>query len=66
MAGALHIQLAGPASYFGKRLDKPYIGDPDRPVEPEDIPRACRMLYIASLVCLAVFCLARLAVLLIF
>ena len=47
-AGALHIQLAGPASYFGRVVDKPAIGDPDRAVEPEDIRRANRMLYAAG------------------
>ena len=35
-AGALGIQLAGDASYFGKVVKKPYIGDPTRAVEPED------------------------------
>ena len=36
-AGALGIQLAGDASYFGKIVKKPYIGDPVRQVETEDI-----------------------------
>ena len=53
-AGALGVQLAGPASYFGKLLEKPTIGDPDRPVEPEDITRANRMLYAAGGLALAV------------
>lgn len=48
MAGALHVQLAGPASYFGERAEKPYIGDPDRPIEPEDIRRANRLMYAAG------------------
>jgi adenosylcobinamide-phosphate synthase len=48
MAGALHVQLAGPASYFGERVEKPYIGDPDRPIEPEDIRRANRLMYAAG------------------
>lgn len=39
MAGALGVQLAGPASYFGKRVEKPTIGDALRPVEPTDILR---------------------------
>lgn len=52
MAGALGIQLAGPASYFGKVVDKPTIGDPLREPEPSDILRANRMLYTASLLCL--------------
>ena len=51
-AGALGIQLAGPASYFGKVYDKPTIGDPLRPAEPEDILRANRMLYAAGVLAL--------------
>lgn len=47
-AGALGIRLAGPASYFGKRYDKPYIGDSLRQPEPEDIRRANRMLYVSG------------------
>ena len=45
MAGALQVQLAGPAWYFGKRLEKPTIGDDVRPVERDDIGRANRLLY---------------------
>ena len=39
-AGALRIQLAGDAYYFGKLYKKKYIGDPLQAVTPEDIPRA--------------------------
>ena len=53
-AGALGIQLAGPACYFGKKYEKPYIGDALRPVEPKDILRANRMLYGAGFLSLAV------------
>lgn len=45
MAGALGVQLAGNAYYFGKLYEKPAIGDALRPVEAEDIPRANRLLY---------------------
>ena len=45
MAGALDVQLAGNAYYFGKLYEKPTIGDPIRPVEIEDIPRSNRLLY---------------------
>ena len=45
MAGALGVQLAGNAFYFGKLYEKPYIGDPLRPIEAEDIVRANRLLY---------------------
>jgi len=47
-AGALEIQLAGPASYFGKIHEKEYIGDPLRPVEVEDIRRVNRLMYITA------------------
>lgn len=61
-AGALQIQLAGNASYFGRIHEKLYIGDPVRPVEPEDIRRSCRLMYGSSLIALAVFSLLRLIV----
>ena len=53
-AGALGVQLAGPAYYFGKYYAKPTIGDPLRPIEPEDIRRANRMMYAESVLALAV------------
>ena len=60
MAGALGVRLCGPASYFGERHEKPYIGDDTRPVGAEDIPRACRMEAAGSLLCLGLLCLIRL------
>ncbi|MDO5538485.1 MAG: adenosylcobinamide-phosphate synthase CbiB [Eubacteriales bacterium] len=45
MAGALEIQLAGDAWYFGELHKKKTIGDNIRPVEPEDIVRANELLY---------------------
>ena len=60
-AGALGIQLAGDASYFGKIMKKPYIGDAVRPVEFEDIKRVNHLMYctawISELICLAVMIL---------
>ena len=61
-AGALGVQLAGPACYFGEYYDKPTIGDPLRPIEPEDIRRANRMMYAESLLALAIGLAIRLAV----
>ena len=55
MAGALDVQLAGNAYYFGKLYEKPTIGDPIRPVEPEDIKRANRLMYAASILGVVVF-----------
>lgn len=60
MAGALRIQLAGDAWYFGKRYEKPIIGDALRPVEIEDIPRANRLLYATAIVSLIIFSVIRL------
>lgn len=48
MAGALEIQLAGNAWYFGKLYEKPTIGDSLRPIEKEDIPKANRLMYVTS------------------
>ncbi len=48
MAGALDIQLAGDAWYFGTLYKKKTIGDPIRPVECEDIIKAHRLLYLTA------------------
>ncbi len=44
-AGVLGLRLAGPAVYFGRKYDKKYIGDARRSIEPEDIKRACFLMY---------------------
>ena len=58
-AGALGVQLAGPAWYFGQYYPKQTIGDALRPIEPEDILRANRMMYVASSFALAWGCALR-------
>ena len=58
-AGALGVQLAGPAYYFGQYYPKLTIGDALRPIEPEDILRANRMMYVASSFALAWGCAIR-------
>lgn len=56
-AGSLGIRLAGDASYFGKTVKKPTIGDALRPVKPEDIRYAnvllYRMAFLGMAVCLS-------------
>ena len=59
MAGALEIQLAGDAWYFGELHKKPTLGDPIRPVEPEDVPRANRLMYGTALLALLAAALIR-------
>lgn len=61
-AGALNIQLAGPAYYFGEFYDKPTIGDANRPIEAEDILRTNKMMYAAGILTLIVFVSIRVAV----
>ncbi len=53
-AGALDIQLAGDAYYFGKLYEKPLIGDPLQTVVPDDIRRMNRLMYGAAFLSAAV------------
>ncbi|MGN0412868.1 MAG: adenosylcobinamide-phosphate synthase CbiB, partial [Lachnospiraceae bacterium] len=48
-AGALGVMLAGNASYFGKIVEKPTIGDADREIERQDIHRACMLMWMTLL-----------------
>lgn len=50
-AGALGIRLAGDASYFGKKVKKPFIGDELRAVCYEDIKKSCKLLYATAILC---------------
>jgi adenosylcobinamide-phosphate synthase len=55
MAGALRVQLAGDAWYFGKLHKKKFIGDAYRPVTPEDIKTANKLLYATAILSILVF-----------
>lgn len=54
MAGALQVQLAGDAWYFGKKHEKPTIGDDIRPVVIADIKRSNHLMYAAAILSAAV------------
>ena len=56
-AGAMHIQLGGTHDYFGKPIEKPTIGDADRPAQREDIDKVNRLLYVTSGMMMAVILL---------
>ncbi|GHU60117.1 cobalamin biosynthesis protein CobD [Clostridia bacterium] len=58
-AGALGIQLAGSASYFGKPVEKPTIGDALRDIAPGDIRGANRLMYATAAVTIFVCLLAQ-------
>ena len=54
-AGALDIQLAGDAWYFGKLYKKPYIGEPIRSIRIEDICQTNRLMYVTAIVTMIIF-----------
>jgi len=54
-AGALGVRLAGPASYFGKKVKKPFIGDARREIEAKDIVRANRLMMRTAWLCEALY-----------
>ncbi len=61
LAGALGVQLGGPSTYFGRRVEKPFIGDPVQPLSESQYPLAVRLLYATSLLMAALTFLALLA-----
>ncbi len=54
-AGALDIQLAGDAWYFGKLYKKPYIGEPIHSIRIEDICQTNRLMYVTAIVTMIIF-----------
>lgn len=62
VAGALGVQLAGDAVYFGKLTKKDCIGDKQREIEPKDIKKANNIMYLTSI--MLVVCSAIIRILL--
>jgi adenosylcobinamide-phosphate synthase len=60
VAGALGVQLGGVSYYGGKRSEKPTLGDPVSPLEPDHIRRANRLALVTSGLALAAFLAGRL------
>jgi len=54
VAGALGVRLGGENSYFGRKSMKPFIGDPVNELTAARIGDAVRLMYVASMVGLAV------------
>lgn len=65
MAGALEIQLAGDAWYFGTLHKKPFIGDAIRKVEIEDILHSHKLMYATTVLSVLIFGILRLCVILV-
>ena len=59
MAGLLEVRLAGDAYYHGVLHRKKYIGDDLKEIEYDDIPRACRLLYVTSVLSLLILVSAK-------
>jgi adenosylcobinamide-phosphate synthase len=49
IAGALGVQLGGPASYGGLPTMKPLLGDPVEPIDRATVRRAVRIMLVAAL-----------------
>jgi adenosylcobinamide-phosphate synthase len=63
VAGALEVQLAGDAYYFGKYYPKKTIGEDTRPVECQDIKRVNLLLYQTAILGMIVFGMIKFALL---
>lgn len=61
-AGALEVQLAGDAYYFGKLHKKEFIGDDIRRIENEDIRRANKLMYCTTVIVLVISVIFRIIV----
>jgi len=48
MAGAIGVRLGGPSIYFGRTVEKPYIGDERRPAGADCIGHAVKLLYLTG------------------
>ena len=59
VAGALGIRLGGPNDYFGERVEKPWIGDAQRDISVDDISHTIRLMWVASMLALALFIALR-------
>lgn len=58
-AGALQIQILGPAYYFGVLHDKPSIGEPMEPVEPLTIKRVNQLMYMTAWLAVLLFSMLK-------
>jgi adenosylcobinamide-phosphate synthase len=61
MAGALGVRLGGPSTYFGRLVDKPFIGEARQPLNRERYGQAIGLLYGTS-VAMAVLTLVGLLI----
>lgn len=60
-AGSLGVALGGPQYYQGRMVEKPTIGEALREIEPEDIFRVHKILFLTALLALGFFLSIRVA-----
>ena len=63
-AGALDVQLAGNAYYFGKLYEKPTIGDDIREINYDDIKKANILLYCTSIISIVIISIINITIIL--
>lgn len=63
-AGALDVQLAGNAYYFGKLYEKSTIGDDIREINYDDIKKANRLLYCTSIISIVIISVIKITIIL--
>ncbi len=61
-AGALNVQLAGDAYYFGKLVKKQTIGDKNRTIDVKDILITNRLMYVTAISAVVLMCGIRLII----
>jgi adenosylcobinamide-phosphate synthase len=61
LAGVFGIRLGGPSIYFGKKIDKPYLGDDSTPVTIEMLKEGRVLCLVSAMLSLATFALLSIA-----
>ena len=59
VAGALGIRFGGPSNYFGKVVEKPFIGDADNIIAVHHIKIVNKLMLATSTIAMLIFCLLR-------
>ncbi len=58
VAAALGVRLGGPSYYFGALVEKPWLGEEERPLAPADILTTVRLMYLSSMLAFCLFAVA--------
>lgn len=66
MAGALGLKLGGPNYYFGRLVEKPYIGDGQKDVNIKDVYRCKNILYASYFIAVIISIIIRISMIHIF